>query len=76
MRILYPDAQFSGEPEIEREVAGPEAHLDVWREHEAAAIADAAWRSCDGIVFAHEVPLAAETVDRLGSCRIVGRPQP
>ena len=73
MRILFPDAQFPGEPDIEREVAGPEAQLDVWRENDAAAIADAAWRSCDGIVFAHEVPLAAETVDRLESCRIVVR---
>jgi phosphoglycerate dehydrogenase-like enzyme len=73
LNVLYPDAQFAGEPAIEAQVFGPRAKLSVYRQRETSAISDAVWRSCDAIVCYHEVELDEALVGRLERCRLIVR---
>ena len=61
LKILYPDAQFDGEPTAEAKVFGPRASLTIHRPREA--IAEATWRSCDAIVCYHDVDIGEAIVD-------------
>ena len=71
LKILYPDAQFDGEPTAEAQVFGPRASLTVHRPREA--IAEATWRSCDAIVCYHDVDIGDAIVNQLDHCRLIVR---
>jgi phosphoglycerate dehydrogenase-like enzyme len=73
LQVLYPDAQFDGEPTIEAQIFGSRATLDVYRPRETAAISEETWRSCDAIVCYHDVQLGEELVQRLERCRLIVR---
>ena len=73
LNILYPDAQFDGEPTFETQVFGSRAKLSVYRPNQTAAISDATWRGCDAIVCYHDVALDEAIVGRLERCRLIVR---
>lgn len=73
MRILIPDAGFLGEPDIERQVAGPDAAVDVQRARRADDVPDSSWASCDAMILWQGVAILAATVGRLKRCRIIVR---
>jgi phosphoglycerate dehydrogenase-like enzyme len=73
LNILYPDAQFEGEPTAEAEVFGPRASLTVYRPRESASIPHPVWRGCDAIVCYHDVSLDEALVARLDRCRLIVR---
>ena len=56
MRILIPDAQFPGLPEIEAE-AYPDAEFMVHRTRDPLSIPDSVWAKADGVLLWHEMPL-------------------
>ena len=72
-RILIPDAQFPGEADIEREVAGKSVVFSVHRERDPDRIADADWRACDAVLAWHRMPIPAALAERLENCRIIVR---
>ena len=72
-RILIPDAQFPGEADIEREVAGKSAVFCVHRERDPERIADADWRACDAVLAWHRMAIPAALAARLENCRIIVR---
>jgi phosphoglycerate dehydrogenase-like enzyme len=73
MKILYPDAQFVGEPTLEAQEFGTRALLSVYHTHETAKISDATWRNCDAIVCYDGIPLDESVIDRLDRCRLIVR---
>ncbi|MEX0696457.1 MAG: C-terminal binding protein [Dongiaceae bacterium] len=73
MRILIPDAQFPGEPTVERAAAPPGSVVEVFRERDPDRIPDAVWRACDAMILWHEMAIDAGVAARLSSCRIVVR---
>jgi phosphoglycerate dehydrogenase-like enzyme len=70
--ILYPDAQFVDDAELER-TAAPEATFAIHRERSAERIPAETWRSCDAIITYHEVPIEPPAIARLERCRIIVR---
>ena len=73
LQILYPDAQFDGEPTAEAKVFGPRASLSVYRPRETATITEAIWRACDAIVCYHDVDIGQSIVGMLDRCRLIVR---
>jgi len=73
LRILIPDAQFAGEPDVERAVLGLDAVFDVHRASTPAEVPQAAWAACDGILLWHVMPIDATLVPELTRCRLVVR---
>ena len=73
MRILIPDAQFEGGPDIERSVAPAEAEFDVHRAASPAEIPEESWQKADAILVWHVMTLNADVVARLDNCRIIVR---
>jgi len=73
LKVLYPDAQFEGEPTIEAQVFGSRATLCVYRPREIASISDEMWRTCDAIVCYHDLMLDDTLVPRLERCRLIVR---
>jgi lactate dehydrogenase-like 2-hydroxyacid dehydrogenase len=73
LRILYPDAQFDGEPSVEAEVFGPRASLTVYRPSETTSISEDTWRTCDAIVCYHDLMLDETLVRHLERCRLIVR---
>lgn len=73
MRVVIPDAQFVGGPEIEREALGSEAEIDTHRTDNPDDIAEAVWRGVDAIIVNHQMRIAGALLDRLDKCRIVVR---
>lgn len=73
LRILYPDAQFDGEPSVEAEVFGSRASLTVYRPSETTSISEHTWRTCDAIVCYHDLMLDETLVRQLERCRLIVR---
>jgi len=73
LNVLYPDAQFDGEPTIEAQVFGARAALIVYRPNQTAAIPDATWQACDAIVCYHDLMLDEALVPHLQRCRMIVR---
>lgn len=71
--VLIPDAQFDGEPDIEKEVAGDRIAFQVFRERSPDAIPPEVWRRCDAILVYHGMRIDAGVIDRLDKCRIIVR---
>lgn len=73
LKILYPDAQFAGDPILETEVLGQRAELSVYRAKQAIAVPDDVWRNCDAIVCYDGIPFDEVLVGRLDRCRLIVR---
>ncbi len=73
LKVLYPDAQFDGEPTIEAKVFGSRAILSVHRPREIPANSATIWRECDAIVCYHDANLDEALIDRLERCRLIVR---
>jgi phosphoglycerate dehydrogenase-like enzyme len=73
LNILYPDAQFDGEADIETAALGAEAELHVFRARAAADVPARLWQDCDAIVCYHDVEIDAALVGRLERCRLIVR---
>lgn len=72
LHILYPDAQFAGPPDLEQEVFGPDALLQVHRAQAASEIPWEQWRECDAIVC-FDFVLDAALIGSLDRCRHIVR---
>ncbi len=72
IRLLYPDASFPGEPDIERALAGDGVEIAVHRRGAPAKIPAATWAASDAVIMTRmdfgEAELAAAP-----RCRIVVR---
>jgi C-terminal binding protein len=79
LRILIPDARFSGDAEIERAALQPVlnlpgASLELHRFSEASALAAESWRAADAVIVSSaRMRLGADTVALLDRCRLVVR---
>jgi lactate dehydrogenase-like 2-hydroxyacid dehydrogenase len=73
LKVLYPDAQFDGEPTIEAQVFDSRATLSIYRPRETASISEDTWRTCDAIVCYHDLMLDEALVPRLERCRLIVR---
>jgi phosphoglycerate dehydrogenase-like enzyme len=73
MRVLIPDAQFMGDPDIEREALGSEVEIDAHRTDNPDDIPEAVWRETDAIIVNHQMRIAGALLDRLDRCRVVVR---
>jgi lactate dehydrogenase-like 2-hydroxyacid dehydrogenase len=73
LRILFPDARFENEPDIERAVAGPDAELVIRDARMAAEIPDDVWASADAIMFYNTVLATEAVAAKATKCRIVVR---
>lgn len=69
IRILIPDFQPTGEPDLEREAAGSDTALDIFRKNAPAS----AWSGADGAVIYHEAALGPVELERATRLRIVVR---
>ena len=73
LTVLYPDAQFDGDPTTESQVFGSRAQLSIYRPNQTAGISEAIWRSCEAIVCYHDIDLDEPLVGRLERCRLIVR---
>src|SRR5215467_2909596 len=72
LTIVYPDAQFSGEPDVEREVFGIDSTLHIFRARQISEIPDELWHNCDAIVC-FDIELNAAAIDAAVQCRHIVR---
>jgi phosphoglycerate dehydrogenase-like enzyme len=73
LNILYPDAQFTGDPEIETAVFGDQANLHIYRARSAGEIPEDLWRECDAAVCYHDMEIGAGTISQMQRCRQIVR---
>ena len=73
MKILFPDATFDDNAAIERDAFPADADLVLAGAKRADDIADAAWRSAEGLVVYIDIPIDAAVIGRLDSCKIITR---
>ena len=72
MKILIPDAQFEGQPEVELSQL-PDAAFMVHRALTPADIPDEVWAACDGILLWHIIDITPEVVGKLANCKHIVR---
>lgn len=73
LHLLTPDAQYGDDALVEREAAGPEVRWTIRRERSLEKLTDTDLESADGLVVWHEMPVNADFIARLASCRILVR---
>jgi phosphoglycerate dehydrogenase-like enzyme len=72
VRILIIDPQFQGEPDIERQVIGPNAQIEVWRATEGESVPSESLDRADAVINCrsrHKLP--ARLIDAMTRVRIV-----
>jgi len=72
MRVLIPDAQYPGLPDIEAE-ALPGAEFMVHRARDPLQIPDSVWARADGVLLWQDMPVDRAVADKLARARIVVR---
>jgi lactate dehydrogenase-like 2-hydroxyacid dehydrogenase len=72
MRILIPDAQYPGLPDIEAQ-ALPDAEFFVHRARDPLQIPDSSWARADGVLLWQDMPIDRAVADKLVRSRIVVR---
>ena len=70
--IIYPDAQFSGEPDLERSIFGNETELHIFRAQEVSEIPPMLWQSCEAIIC-FDIELSAAAIAKAVHCRQIVR---
>jgi phosphoglycerate dehydrogenase-like enzyme len=73
VRILVPDAPYSGEPDIEHEALGADAVIEIHRAKSADDIPAASWEAADAAMLADKVWITPAVIARMARCRIVVR---
>ncbi len=74
MRILIIDPQFDAEPDVERAVVGPDAHLEVWRTLDRGFPPVSEFEACDALVNCRSRnAIRRETVAHMDRCKIVSQ---
>ncbi|MEM8664158.1 MAG: C-terminal binding protein [Pseudomonadota bacterium] len=74
MHILIIDPQFDADPDIEREVAGPDAIIEVWRTEADGPVPDAKLAACDALINCRSRnAVTRDTVVIMGRCKIVSQ---
>ena len=73
LSILYPDAQFTGDPEIETAIFGSRAILHIYRARTAEEIPAKLWRECDATVCYHDVRIDEDRIREMKRCRQIVR---
>jgi len=73
MMILFPDATFDDNAAIERTVLPNNADLKIVQGRKADDVADHLWRQADALIPYIDIPLNADIIDRLDSCKIIVR---
>jgi phosphoglycerate dehydrogenase-like enzyme len=79
LRILIPDANFPGEPILERETLAPvlqtpDALLEVHRLLDYNRVPIESWRLADAIIlFSNRMSIGSETVAQFDRCRVIVR---
>jgi phosphoglycerate dehydrogenase-like enzyme len=72
IRVLYADASFRGEPDIERKTAGEGVELDIYRIGDGRTVTPESWSAADAVIITRRDFREAEL--RLAPrCRIVVR---
>jgi len=71
-KVLVPDAH-QRDIEVERSISGDKIEYLVYRETDASAIPDAAWRICDAVLMVHNMPLTEAVIAKLDRCRLIVR---
>jgi D-3-phosphoglycerate dehydrogenase/C-terminal binding protein len=69
IRLLIPDFQPAGEPDLERELARPDAVVDMFRKD----VPPSAWSEAEGAILYHEVAIGEAELARMARLRIVVR---
>jgi phosphoglycerate dehydrogenase-like enzyme len=72
IRVIYPDASFKDEPDIERGVGGVESEIEIHRIRSGSVVSAESWANCDAVIITRMVFGEAELA-RAPRCRIVVR---
>jgi phosphoglycerate dehydrogenase-like enzyme len=72
MRVLVPDAQYPGAPEIER-IALPEAEFMIYRARDPLRIPDTAWSRADAVLLWQDMTIDRAVAAKMTRARIVVR---
>jgi lactate dehydrogenase-like 2-hydroxyacid dehydrogenase len=70
--IIYPDAQFSGEPDLEQDIFGSEFELNIFRAQKVSEIPPMLWQSCEAIIC-FDIELSAAAIAEAVHCRQIVR---
>jgi lactate dehydrogenase-like 2-hydroxyacid dehydrogenase len=73
MKILFPDATFEDDAAIEREVFPASAELVLHAAERVADVPSDSWRQAEALIPYIKIPIDADVIDRLDSCRIITR---
>jgi len=73
MMILFPDATFGDDATIERKALPDDAELVIIAGQSMADVADDLWRRADALIPYINIPINADTIDRLDNCKIIAR---
>src|SRR6185437_3931048 len=72
IRLLYPDASFNGEPDVERAVAGEGVEITVRKLRSPDPIPPASWAQCDAVIMTR-MDFGEAELKTAPRCRIVVR---
>jgi lactate dehydrogenase-like 2-hydroxyacid dehydrogenase len=77
LRIVYPDARFSDEGDIERTMLGGRSDVDLCIFHEqpdgSSPVPAATFAQCDALVVYHKLKIDDALLDRVPRCRLIVR---
>ncbi len=73
IRILYPDVLSRDKHAVERAVADDTVAFEIFNEKDADKIPDDVWRGVHGMVTGIGMPLGADVIARLETCKIITR---
>ena len=73
MFILFPDAMFSDDAKLERDVLPAGVELYVGRASEPAVIDGAIWRRTDAMIVNIGMKIDKDVIDRLDACKVIVR---
>ena len=73
MKILIPDAQFSGDSDIEQNAFDKAVDIEVYRCATAEEIPAELWGSCDALLAWQDIAIDKTVVSKLDNCKIIVR---
>jgi phosphoglycerate dehydrogenase-like enzyme len=72
IRVLYPDAAFRGDPDIERIAGGTDTEIEVHRIRDGSVISAESWANCDAVIMTR-MNFGEAELQKAPRCRIVVR---
>jgi phosphoglycerate dehydrogenase-like enzyme len=73
MRVLIPDSHSGEDPNVERNILGPEFEVDFFTLDQSASIPESAWSKADAIIGYRGIRVTADSLQRLEKARIIVR---